>query len=87
MSSPTMNLVEAVNLALDDAMSADTNVIVFGEDVADRQEGGVMGVTKGLSTKHGDQRVRSTPISEQAIIGAVIILAVFLDELRKRRAV
>ena len=72
MSSPTMNLVQAVNLALDDAMSTDPNVIVFGEDVADRQEGGVMGVTKGLSSKHGDLRVRSTPISEQAIIGAAI---------------
>ena len=67
-----MNLVQAINLALDDAMSADPNVIVFGEDVADRQEGGVMGVTKGLSSKHGDQRVRSTPIAEQAIIGAAI---------------
>jgi len=72
MSTPTMNLVQAVNLALDDAMTADPNVIVFGEDVADRQEGGVMGVTKGLSSKHGDQRVRSTPIAEQAIIGAAI---------------
>jgi pyruvate dehydrogenase E1 component beta subunit len=72
MSTPTMNLVQAINLALDDAMSADPNVIVFGEDVADRQEGGVMGVTKGLSSKHGDQRVRSTPIAEQAIIGAAI---------------
>ncbi|CAB3735998.1 alpha-ketoacid dehydrogenase subunit beta [Paraburkholderia rhynchosiae] len=72
MNAPKMNLVQAVNLALDDALSSDGNVIVFGEDVADRQEGGVMGVTKGLSTKHGDVRVRSTPISEQAIIGAAI---------------
>ncbi|WP_258187488.1 alpha-ketoacid dehydrogenase subunit beta [Trinickia symbiotica] len=72
MNAPKMNLVQAVNLALDDALSSDQNVIVFGEDVADRQEGGVMGVTKGLSTKHGDVRVRSTPISEQAIIGAAI---------------
>lgn len=72
MSTPTMTFVQAINLALDDAMTADPNVIVFGEDVADRQEGGVMGVTKGLSTKHGDLRVRSTPISEQAIVGAAI---------------
>jgi pyruvate dehydrogenase E1 component beta subunit len=73
MSTPaTLNMIQAINLALDDAMSADENVIVFGEDVADREEGGVIGVTKGLSTKHGDLRVRSTPISEQAIIGAAI---------------
>ena len=67
-----INLVQAVNLALDDAMAADANVLVFGEDVADREEGGVVGVTKGLSSKYGDVRVRSTPISEQAIIGAAI---------------
>ncbi|MBN3788509.1 alpha-ketoacid dehydrogenase subunit beta [Burkholderia sp. Ac-20353] len=67
-----MNTIQAINLALDDALANDPNVILFGEDVADREEGGVVGVTKGLSTKHGDTRVRSTPISEQAIIGAAI---------------
>ncbi|MEW5713786.1 alpha-ketoacid dehydrogenase subunit beta [Pseudomonas sp. SB113] len=72
MSATKLNMIEAINLALDDAMTEDSEVIVFGEDVADRQEGGVMGVTKGLSSKHGDLRVRSTPIAEQAIIGAAI---------------
>jgi acetoin:2,6-dichlorophenolindophenol oxidoreductase subunit beta len=73
MSTPaTVNMIQAINMALDDALSANPEVIVFGEDVADAQEGGVLGVTKGLSTKHGNIRVRSTPISEQAIIGAAI---------------
>lgn len=72
MSGSTMNTIQAINLALDDAMTSDANVIVFGEDVADREEGGIVGVTKGLSTKFGDARVRSTPIAEQAIIGAAI---------------
>ena len=71
-----MNVVQAVNLALDDAMAADPSVIVFGEDVGDKEEGGVCGVTKGLSTKYGDARVRSTPISEQAIVGAAIGAAI-----------
>jgi len=71
-----MNVVQAVNAALDDAMAADTNVIVLGEDVADGQEGGVCGVTKGLSSKYGTSRVRSTPISEQAIMGAAIGAAI-----------
>ena len=43
-----------------------------GEDVADREGGGVMGTTRGLSSKFGDLRVRSTPIAEQSIIGAAI---------------
>jgi pyruvate/2-oxoglutarate/acetoin dehydrogenase E1 component len=71
-----MNVVQAVNLALDDAMAADPRVIVFGEDVGDKEEGGVCGVTKGLSTKYGDARVRSTPIAEQAIVGAAIGAAI-----------
>ncbi|CAN7477783.1 alpha-ketoacid dehydrogenase subunit beta [Variovorax sp. LjRoot84] len=67
-----MNTIQAVNLALDEAMGLDPNVILLGEDIADGQEGGIVGVTKGLSTKYGTSRVRSTPISEQAIIGAAI---------------
>jgi len=67
-----MNTIQAVNLALDEAMGLDPNVILLGEDIADGQEGGIVGVTKGLSSKYGSSRVRSTPISEQAIIGAAI---------------
>lgn len=62
---------QAVNIALDEAMTADPTVIVLGEDVADPEGGGVVKATQGLSTKYG-ARVRSTPISEQAIIGAAI---------------
>jgi acetoin:2,6-dichlorophenolindophenol oxidoreductase subunit beta len=72
MSTNTVTMLQAINMALDDALATDPNVLLFGEDVADRQEGGVLGVTRGLSTKHGDLRVRSTPISEQAIVGAAI---------------
>jgi pyruvate/2-oxoglutarate/acetoin dehydrogenase E1 component len=66
------NGVQAINMALHEAMENDPKVLVFGEDVADREGGGVIGVTKGLSTKFGDMRCRSTPIAEQAIIGAAI---------------
>jgi pyruvate dehydrogenase E1 component beta subunit len=66
-----INILQAVNQALADAMEADPEVLVLGEDVADPEEGGVVGVTRGLSTRFGE-RVRSTPISEQAIIGAAI---------------
>src|ERR1700740_2869617 len=65
-------MLQALNVALADALAADPKVLVFGEDVADEEGGGVLGVTKGLSAKAGTERVRSTPISEQAIIGAAI---------------
>ncbi|MFT3968438.1 MAG: alpha-ketoacid dehydrogenase subunit beta [Sphingobium sp.] len=70
-AKPVM-VVAAINQALADAMAEDDKVLILGEDVADPEGGGVSGVTKGLSTRFGDQRVKSTPISEQAIIGAAI---------------
>ena len=70
--SGKMSLVQAVNLALSDAMEADETVLVLGEDVADNEGGGVCGITAGLSTKFGTDRVKSTPISEQAFTGAAI---------------
>ena len=67
-----INFTQAINQALDEAMAADPRVILLGEDIADDQGGGVFTATKGLSTKYGVARVRSTPISEQAIIGAAV---------------
>jgi len=66
------NILASVNAALADAMAEDESVLILGEDIGDKEEGGVVGVTRGLSTRFGDQRVRTTPISEQAIIGAAI---------------
>jgi len=65
-------VLEALNMAMHDAMAADEKVVILGEDVADPEEGGVVGVSKGLSTKFGELRVKTTPISEQAIVGAAI---------------
>lgn len=64
--------IAAINQALADAMADDDRILVLGEDVADPEGGGVAGATKGLSTRFGEDRVRSTPISEQAIVGAAI---------------
>jgi pyruvate dehydrogenase E1 component beta subunit len=61
----------AITRTLDEALGADERVVLLGEDIAD-PGGGVFGVTKGLSTKYGADRVRDTPISEQAIVGAAV---------------
>ncbi len=66
----------AITQALDQAMTADERVFVMGEDVADSAGGGVFHITEGLSTKHGDHRVRNTPIAEEAIIGAAVGAAI-----------
>ena len=61
---------------MDQALANDDRVFVLGEDVADSAGGGVFHVTDGLSAKHGEHRVRNTPISEEAIMGASIGAAI-----------
>ena len=70
--SAQVTVLQAYNQALMDAMGDDDQVLVLGEDIADPEEGGIVGVTRGLSSKYGDMRVRTTPISEEAIIGAAV---------------
>ena len=65
-----MTMVEALNLALDQALARDPKVFLLGEDIG--LPNGVMGVTKNLAAKYGADRVRDTPISEAAIVGAAI---------------
>lgn len=60
--------MQALNDALREEMERDPNVLIFGEDVG--QFGGCFGVTKGLFEQFGERRVRDTPITESAIIGA-----------------
>jgi pyruvate dehydrogenase E1 component beta subunit len=74
-----MTMGEALNLALDQALAKDESVLLLGEDIAD-PGGGMVGVTSGLSTKHGHKRVLDTPISEAGIAGAAVGAA--LDGLR-----
>ncbi|MGI6034321.1 MAG: alpha-ketoacid dehydrogenase subunit beta [Limnochordia bacterium] len=65
---------QALNEALREEMDRDPHVFVLGEDVG--RHGGVFTVTKGLIDQFGSKRVRSTPISECAIVGAALGAAV-----------
>ena len=67
----TMTFCATINHTLDLALGADDRVFLMGEDIQD-PAGGVVKATAGLSTKYGLDRVRPTPISEQAIVGAAI---------------
>jgi acetoin:2,6-dichlorophenolindophenol oxidoreductase subunit beta len=64
--------VEALNEALREEMRRDPAVFVMGEDVAVWGGGGVFGVTKGLVDEFGPERVRDTPISEEAIAAVAV---------------
>ncbi|WP_106419028.1 alpha-ketoacid dehydrogenase subunit beta [Salinicola tamaricis] len=62
-----MNLLQAINNALDTAMAADPRVLCFGEDVG--VFGGVFRATSHLQEKYGRERCFNTPLVEQGIVG------------------
>ena len=70
--SGKITLGQAINRAIDECMAADDGVILLGEDVAAKQGGGVFKISAGLTEKYGEHRIRATPISEQAIMGACV---------------
>jgi acetoin:2,6-dichlorophenolindophenol oxidoreductase subunit beta len=71
---PELSYREAVRDALSHAMREDEDVFIMGEDIAEM--GGSMGVTAGMLEEFGPDRVRNTPISEMAIVGAGIGAAI-----------
>jgi acetoin:2,6-dichlorophenolindophenol oxidoreductase subunit beta len=71
---PELTYREAVRDAMSTAMRRDEDIFVMGEDIAEM--GGSMGVTQGMLQEFGPDRVRNTPISEMAIVGAGIGAAI-----------
>jgi pyruvate dehydrogenase E1 component beta subunit len=65
---PEITYLEAIRTALREEMIRDERVFLFGEDIG--RYGGAFGVTFGLLDEFGPERVRETPISEAAIVGA-----------------
>ena len=68
--SKMMTYGEAIREAMSIRMRENPNVILFGEDVG--AFGGCFGVSAGMIDEFGPERVRDTPISEGAIIGAAV---------------
>lgn len=68
-------IVDAINHAIDEEMSINDKVIVFGQDVAGGK-GGVFTATRGLTEKHGADRCYNSPLAEASIIGTACGLAV-----------
>ena len=73
-----MNMIAALNSALDLQLQRDPNVVIFGEDVG--YFGGVFRVTAGLQEKYGPHRVFDSPLAEGGI--AAIAMGMGLNGLR-----
>src|SRR3954465_3318647 len=69
----SISYVEALREAADQEMARDRTVVLFGLDVDDPKA--IQGTTRGLLAKYGPQRVFGTPLSEDAMTGAAIGMA------------
>ncbi len=69
-AATTITFREAIREAIREAMRADDRVFLMGEDVG--AYGGCFGVSAGLLEEFGPQRIRDTPLSESAFVGAGI---------------
>ena len=72
-SVSTMSMAAALNLALADAIEADSEVVVFGEDVG--ALGGVFRITDALTARFGEDRCFDTPLAESGIVGMAVGMA------------
>lgn len=70
-----LNLVQAINQGMQQALEKDDRVLVFGEDVG--ADGGVFRATEGLYEQFGAERVFDTPLAESGIVGLAIGMAVY----------
>ncbi len=70
----TVNLITAVNRALNEVLTDRPDTLVFGEDVAD-PKGGVFKATQGLTEAHGPDRCFNSPLAESLIVGAAVGMA------------
>ena len=78
MSAPetaSMNMIQAINSALDVMLARDPDVLIFGEDVG--YFGGVFRATEGLQKRYGSTRCFDTPIGEAGIVAAAIGMAAY----------
>ncbi len=69
-AAATLTYREACKQALRDALKADPRTFLMGEDIG--RYGGCYAVTKGLLEEFGEERIRDTPLSESAYVGAGI---------------
>jgi len=76
------NLVTALNETLKAEFRANPDTFLWGQDVANKEKGGVFNVTKGMQQEFGEKRVFNGPIAEDYIIGTANGMSRFDKKMR-----
>lgn len=77
-----MRFIEALNSTLKSEFRANPDTFIWGQDVANKEKGGIFNVTKGMQQEFGRQRVFNAPIAEDYIVGTANGMSRFSDKIR-----
>ena len=77
-----LTLVQAINKTLKQEFRHNPDTFIWGQDVANKDKGGVFNVTKGMLQEFGHKRVFNAPIAEDYIVGTANGMSRFSDKIR-----
>jgi len=82
MSGEKKKLIEAINETLKAEFRLNEHTFIWGQDVANREKGGIFNVTKGMQQEFGKARVHNAPIAEDYIVGTANGMSRFRKDIR-----
>lgn len=77
-----ITLLAALNTTLKEEFRANPDTFIWGQDMANKEKGGIFNVTKGMQPEFGPERVFNAPIAEDYIVGTANGMSRFDDKLR-----
>jgi 2-oxoisovalerate dehydrogenase E1 component len=81
-TGPKKKLIQALNETLKEEFRHNPDTFIWGQDVANKEKGGIFNVTKGMQHMFGKQRVFNAPIAEDYITGTANGMSRFSDKIR-----
>jgi 2-oxoisovalerate dehydrogenase E1 component len=81
-TGPARKLIQALNETLKEEFRHNPDTFIWGQDLANKDKGGVFNVTKGMQQEFGRERVFNAPIAEDYIVGTANGMSRFSDNIR-----
>ncbi|MBU3926386.1 MAG: 2-oxoisovalerate dehydrogenase, partial [Bacteroidetes bacterium] len=77
-----LKLIQALNQTLKDEFRLNPDTYMFGQDMANKEKGGIFNVSKGMQQEFGEGRIFNAPIAEDYILGTANGMTRFNDQIR-----